>query len=116
MRTGLIFVAALASAVALAGCNGTPPAKPLDQLSAQEAHGHAYFEAHCAVCHYDRVSKDLHGPSLLGVFKKPYLHSGAPANDERVSETVLHGRTLMPAQPQTDPQDLQDLLAYLHTL
>ena len=58
----------------------------------------------------------LHGPSLLGMYKKPYLPSGTPANDERVTATVLHGHGLMPAQPNMDPQDLDDLLAYLHTL
>jgi hypothetical protein len=72
------------------------------------------------MCHYDRAEGPLHGPSLLGVFKKPYLPSGAPANDERVTYTVLHGRNLMPAQPALDPQydpnSLPDLLAYLHTL
>jgi mono/diheme cytochrome c family protein len=112
----LMFMAALLPVAALAGCNGTPPPKPLDQLTAQEAHGHSVYEAHCAVCHYDRVAQPLHGPALRGVFKKPYLPSGAPANDERVSSTVLHGRSLMPAQPQMDPQDLNDLIAYLHTL
>jgi mono/diheme cytochrome c family protein len=100
----------------LLGCHSTPPPTPLDQLTAQEAHGHEVFETHCAQCHYDRVTGDLHGPSLLGVFKKPYLHSGAPANDDRVSTTVLHGHNLMPAQPDIDPQDLTDLLRYLHTL
>lgn len=110
-----IVALALATA-ALAGCHSTPPPKPLDQLTDQEARGHAVYQAHCAACHYDRVAQDLHGPSLLGVFKKPYLPSGAPANDERVSATILHGRNLMPAQPQTDPQELNDLLAYLHTL
>jgi hypothetical protein len=29
---------------------------------------------------------------------------------------VLHGHGLMPGQPNMDPQDLDDLLAYLHTL
>ncbi len=100
----------------LTGCNSTPPPTPLDQLTAQQASGHQVFEAHCAQCHYDRVSDPLHGPGLRGVFKKPYLPSGAPANDDRVTAAVLHGRNLMPAQPNTDPQDLNDLLAYLHTL
>lgn len=100
----------------MAGCDRTPPPKPLDQLTSQEARGHSVFEAHCASCHYDRKSAPLHGPSMLGVFKKQYLPSGAPANDDRVSATVLHGHNLMPAQPQTDPQELADLLDYLHTL
>jgi mono/diheme cytochrome c family protein len=106
--------------LAVAGCRSTPPPTPLDQLNAQQAHGHTVFVAHCSMCHYDREAGPLHGPSLLGVFKKPYLPSGAPANDERVTNTILHGRNLMPAQPDLDPQmnpqDLNDLLAYLHTL
>jgi mono/diheme cytochrome c family protein len=100
----------------LLGCNSTPPPTPIDQLNAQQTHGYDLFQTRCAQCHYDRIAGSLHGPSLRGVFKKPYLHSGAPANDDRVSATILHGRALMPAQPDTDPQDLNDLLAYLHTL
>ena len=100
----------------LAGCHSLPPPTPFDQLNAQQTRGHAVFQAHCGHCHYDREDGPLHGPSMRGVFKKQYLPSGAPANDERVSATVLHGRNLMPAQPDMDPQDLEDLLAYLHTL
>ena len=100
----------------LLGCHSLPPATPLDKLTAQQAHGHQVFEAHCAQCHYDRTADPLHGPGLRGVLKKQYLPSGAPANDDRVTATILHGRNLMPAQPYLDPQDTDDLLAYLHTL
>jgi mono/diheme cytochrome c family protein len=100
----------------LLGCRSTPPPTPLDQLNAQQTRGHQVFEAHCAMCHYDRVKGPLHGPSLRGVFKKQYLPSGAPATDGRVTTTILHGRNLMPAQPRLGPQDVDDLLAYLHTL
>jgi mono/diheme cytochrome c family protein len=79
-------------------------------------HGHAVFQAHCAQCHFDREEGKLHGPSLLGITRKPYLPSGAPANDDRLLSTVQHGRGLMPGQPDLDPLDEQDLLAYLHTL
>lgn len=104
-------------ACALAGCKSTPPPTPLSQLNAQQTHGYAVFQTHCATCHYDRRDAALHGPSLLRVFKKPDLPSGAPANDERVRATVLHGRGLMPAVGSTmDPQDIDDVLAYLHTL
>lgn len=77
--------------------------------------GHEVFQSRCARCHYDRLDEPRNGPALLGLYKKPYLPSGAPANDERVTATLLHGRNLMPAQP-LDPQELDDLLAYLHTL
>jgi mono/diheme cytochrome c family protein len=101
----------------LVGCKSTPPPMPLEQLNAQQMHGHAVFQAHCLVCHYDRRDKPLHGPPMLGVFKRPTLPSGAPANDERVTATILHGHGLMPALgDRMDQQDLDDLLAYLHTL
>jgi mono/diheme cytochrome c family protein len=54
---------------------------------------------------------------MLGLFKRPTLPSGAPANDERVTATILHGHGLMPAMGNTmNQQDIEDLLAYLHTL
>jgi mono/diheme cytochrome c family protein len=101
----------------LAGCKSIAPPTPLADLNAEQMHGHAVYQAHCAQCHYDRKAAPLHGPALIGMFKKAYLPSGAPANDERVTQTIVHGRNLMPAQGNTlDPQDLDDLLAYLHTL
>jgi mono/diheme cytochrome c family protein len=117
LRLCLGIVCALACVtLALAGCRSYPPPTPLDQLTAQQAHGHEVYEQHCSICHYDRRDDSLHGPSLLSIYKKPYLHSGAPANDDRVTATILHGHNLMPAQPNIDSDDLNDLLAYLHTL
>ena len=98
------------------GCKSTPPPTPISQLTPQQTLGYQYFQSHCAQCHYDRQTGDLHGPSLISLYKKPYLHSGAPANDDRVTATILHGRNMMPAFPDTTSTDLQNLLAYLHTL
>ena len=113
IRTVPIFLAALV----LTGCRGTPPPTPLSELNPQQTLGHQVFEARCAICHYDRQSGPRNGPSLLGVFKKPALPSGAAATDERVTATILHGRNNMPAMAtQLDDQDLADVLAYLHTL
>ncbi len=113
----LAFVCALMAGLALTGCRSTPPPKPLDQLTPEEQAGHAVFREHCSLCHYDRVDKPLNGPSLLGMYKKPYLPSGAPANDERVTNTIVHGRNNMPAQGgRLTQEDLGQLLAYLHTL
>jgi len=110
-------LAALLTLALTIGCKSTPPPQPLDSLNPQQTHGHAVFEARCAVCHYDRRTGDLHGPTLLGVYKKPFLPSGTPANDDRVLNTIVHGRNLMPAMGKTmDQQDLDDLTAYLHTL
>ena len=107
----------LTLAIALTGCKTTSPPKPLEQLTAQEQAGHAAYAANCAQCHYDRESGALHGPSLLGVYKKPYLPSGAPANDDRIRATILHGRNNMPALGGSIADDsITDILAYLKTL
>ena len=90
---------------------------PLSQLNAQQVRGHAVFQASCSQCHDDRDSDALHGPSMLGVFKQQYLPSGAPANDDRVLNTIVHGRNNMPAVgQQLDDMETSDLLAYLHTI
>lgn len=103
--------------VALTGCKVEQPAKPLEQLTAQEHAGYIAFQQNCATCHYDRETGALHGPSLLGVFKKPYLPSGAPANDDRVTNVMLHGRGMMPPMAaQLGPDDVSNILAYLKTL
>ena len=116
LRPVFLFLCPLLLSPLSTACNRTPPPTPIDQLNAQQASGYRYFQSHCAQCHYDRQLGPLHGPSLLSLYKKPYLPSGAPANDDRVTAAILHGHNLMPAQPDTDSQDLDNLLAYLHTL
>ena len=104
-------------ACVLTGCKNLPPPTPLDQLNAQQMRGHEVFQAQCARCHYDRRNGGLHGPSLLGIFKQPSLPSGAAATDERVTATILHGHGLMPGLGNSmAQQDVDDVLAYLHTL
>lgn len=59
----------------------------------------------------------MRGPGLLGLFRQPYLPSGVVANDQRVSNVILHGRDMMPAlEGRIDDKQLEDLMAYLHTL
>ena len=104
-------------AMAAVGCRRYPPPLPLEQLNVQQAAGHAVFGARCAQCHYERVDQAKNGPSLASVFKKPSLHSGAAATDERVTSTIVNGHGLMPAMgAQVDEEQIQDLLAYLHTV
>ncbi len=109
---------ATAAILAALGCKPPlPPSKPLAELTPPEASGYALFQSRCAGCHYASSSESLHGPGLQALYKKQYLPSGAPANDERVSWVILHGRNLMPAFGNNlDEQQLSDLLTYLHTL
>jgi mono/diheme cytochrome c family protein len=100
-----------------AGCKSLPPGKPVSELTPEESRGRTVFVSECARCHNAYSTEALHGPSLYGVFRKPYLPSGAPARDDRVVEVILHGRNLMPPMGgNLTEQQLQDLLRYLHTL
>jgi mono/diheme cytochrome c family protein len=88
------------------------------RLNAQQAAGRRLYDQYCDRCHEPYSSRDKKGRSLQGVFKKQFLPvSGMPANDERVSEMIVTGRNMMPAFGQVMSQSqVQDLLAYLHTL
>jgi mono/diheme cytochrome c family protein len=57
----------------------------------------------------------LNGPGLQAITKEKAMPSGAPPTDERLTTVIVNGRGMMPATQLTDDQ-LQDLLAYLHTL
>lgn len=87
-------------------------------LNSQQAAGRRVFDAECARCHEPYSTRGKKGPGLKGMFQHKYLSlSGLPANDERVTDIIRLGRNEMPGYSQKlDAQQLQDLLAYLHTL
>lgn len=113
--TFLALPASTATILALAGCKPLPPSKPASEWTAQEARGAAVFQQHCARCHYPTTTHGLNGPGLQAITKVKAMPSGAPPTDERLAALLLHGHGMMPATPLDDEQ-LQDLLAYLHTL
>lgn len=87
-------------------------------LNPQQAAGRKIYDNECGRCHEPYSTRGKKGPGLQGVFKNKYLSlSGLPANDDRVSDIIRTGRKEMPAYSQKlSQQDMQDLLAYLHTL
>ena len=87
-------------------------------LNPQQISGRHIFDQNCERCHSAYSSKDRKGPSLKGVFKRQYLTvSGMPANDDRVGDIIRMGRNNMEGFSQVLTQDqINDLLAYLHTL
>jgi len=108
----------VAAGLAAAGCGPSlAPSKPLKELTPEEARGQQIFAGRCARCHYANSDSALHGPGLFGLYRRKYLRSGAPANDDRVTAVILHGRGMMPAMGNSmDEEQLQMLLTYLHTL
>jgi mono/diheme cytochrome c family protein len=87
-------------------------------LNPQQSAGRKIYDAQCDRCHEPYSTRGRKGPGLKGVFQHQYLPiSGLPANDERVTDIIRLGRKEMPGYSQTlNPQDIQDLLAYMHTL
>ena len=110
-----LLLCAAGLAAVLAGCRKLPPSMPPSQWNAQQARGALVFRQYCARCHYATTTQGLHGPGLQALTKLKAMPSGAPPTDEMLTDVILHGHGMMPATALTDSQ-LQDLLAYLHTL
>jgi mono/diheme cytochrome c family protein len=102
----------------VAGCGDPAPKSGLELgLNAPQASGRRVFDHDCAACHNAYSSSASKGPSLKGLYKKRFLPSGLPANDRFVEQTIVDGRGMMPAEGDAlDQQQLDDLVAYLHTL
>jgi mono/diheme cytochrome c family protein len=102
-------------AIGLAGCRSLPPSKPASEWTPEEARGAQVYQQDCARCHYPTTTQGLHGPGLQAITKIKAMPSGAPPTDERMTVAILHGHGTMPGTAIPDDQ-LNDLLAYLHTL
>jgi mono/diheme cytochrome c family protein len=114
--TGIVLGMALATFVD--GC-GDPKPKSDAQLglTAEQASGRLVFDHYCSACHNAYSSSGSKGPSLEGLYKKQFLPSGLPANNRFVEQTIINGRGMMPAEGDAlDREQLDDLVAYLHTL
>lgn len=108
--------------VLLSGCTGCEVQRRKSDaelgLTPQQGTGRHIYDQYCDRCHAPYSSGGRQGPSLKGIFKKPYLSmSGMPANDDRVRDIVMLGRNKMDGFANIlTPDQVNDLLAYLHTL
>ena len=94
---------------------GCKPSRPEDTrpFTAQEQRGQRLYNSACLTCHRVDSEGPLNGPGLKNVYKKKYFPSGAPANDERMTEVIKKGRRQMPAFPDLTDQEIADLIAYM---
>lgn len=112
-------LAGLAALAALVACDVERRKSDAELgLNPQQSAGRRIYDSECARCHEPYSTRGKKGPGLKGIYEHKYLSlSGLPANDERVSDIVRVGRGEMPGFSQKlSPQDMQDLLTYLHTL
>lgn len=120
MRTFLTALL-LTAATLLTACNsseGKEKYTMTDQqlgLTPQQADGRRLYNQHCLQCHASYTKESRKSFSLKGLYSYKTMPSGTPTNDERISDLVVHGKRMMPATPLS-PDQLQALLAYLHTL
>jgi mono/diheme cytochrome c family protein len=118
LRASLPALLCSLALLVLAGCGAELRKSDAELgLNPTQAFGRRVFDANCARCHEPYSKSGLHGPSLRGLYKKQYMPSGQPANDERITEVILRGRAKMPSFTGTISQSQVDaLLEYLKTL
>jgi mono/diheme cytochrome c family protein len=115
----LFLCASVVSLLSLISCEAERRRSDLELgLNAQQAAGRRLYDNYCDRCHAPYSSRGRQGPSMKGVFKRQFLPmSGMPANDDRVTDIIRLGRNKMPGYAQVmNQQQINDLLAYLHTL
>jgi len=115
----LCLCVSVASLLSLAGCDVQRRKSDAELgLNPQQIAGRRIYDNYCDRCHAPYSSRGRQGPGMKGVFRRQYLPmSGMPANDDRVTDVVRLGRNKMPGYAQVlNPQQINDLLAYLHTL
>jgi mono/diheme cytochrome c family protein len=102
----------------LAACDERRKSNEELGLNPQEAAGRRVYDDHCDRCHEPYSSRGKKGPPLKGIFKRQYMSlSGLPANDDRVGDIIVHGRSQMPGYGQVlNDKQIQELLVYMHTL
>jgi mono/diheme cytochrome c family protein len=122
MKSMKILGAALATLLALAALVGCDVERRKSDaelgLTPQQSTGRKIYDNYCDRCHRPDSTKGKKGPGLKGTFQHQFLsQTGLPANDERVTDIIRNGRPDMPGYSQVlSAPDMQDLLAYLHTL
>jgi mono/diheme cytochrome c family protein len=119
LKASILALLSCVLIVLLGGC-GKDPEKMSDAelgLNAQQAQGRRVYNIDCLSCHPAYSSHGNKGPGLKGILKKPYLPSGLTSTDEHVIQSIVRGRNMMPAfGNQMSEQEVQDVVAYLHTL
>lgn len=113
-----LYIFTLLIVLILSACDAEPRKTDAELgLNPQQAAGRRTYDTRCADCHYAYSTHNLRGPSLHRLFKKQFMVNGMPANNDRVTDIILLGRAKMPAfQNKLTQQQLDDLMAYLHTL
>jgi mono/diheme cytochrome c family protein len=116
-RVSLAFIASLLL-IALSGCQAERRKSDAELgLTAQQARGRHVYDQQCIRCHEPYSRWGTQGPTLKGIYKKQFLPSGLPVNDDRMHDVIWMGKAKMPAFNRAlSEEQIQDLLSYLKSL
>jgi mono/diheme cytochrome c family protein len=109
LTTALLFTACLGNFAAAVPATAQAPASPIDKAAADRGQG--IFSSSCSFCHGSQATGTEQAPNLL---RSPLVfqdHGG-----DTLGPFLKQGRpTLgMPAFPTLEPQQVQDISAFLH--
>ena len=119
LKSAVVLSVPVVILVSLTGCTAERRKSDVELgLNPRQAAGRRVFDDRCARCHEAYSSRGKKGPGLAGLFNQQYLSKSClPANDEQIGDIVRDGRTDMPAYGDVLTQkQMEDLMAYLHTL
>jgi len=107
LMLALALTAGLVLATFLQAGHRDPYSRATLALKGDDVSGGKLFRLNCAGCH-GLAAQGLVGPNLHGVDHRK--------NDRQLIQQVISGRTPPMPRFQPDPQDMADLLAFLHHL
>jgi cytochrome c len=109
---------------ALVAAAGTQSQKPQQKSTpapastpAQVASGKQIYALQCSVCHFAQSTEKKIGPGMKGIYLRGKFAGGEKVDDESMRKWIESGGKDMPAfKDSLKPNEVRDLLAYLHTL
>lgn len=98
---------------------GTAPAKPVVGPADRDAvaRGEIWFYQRCAICHMDRIHKDMTYKQVLGPHLTGLLKDAPASREAAVREVIKTGTMRMPGfEYGLDAREIDDVIAYIKTL
>lgn len=106
----LCMPAALIAALA-AGAAGS------QQSKGDTAKGKALFDTQCLLCHAPDKDEKTIGPGLKNLFKKDKMTNGKRPTEANIRAVIdAGGNGMPPYKDMLEPEEKDDLIAYLRTL
>jgi|HubBroStandDraft_4_1064222.scaffolds.fasta_scaffold554252_1 mono/diheme cytochrome c family protein len=115
--TTTILVALASGALGLAAAQKSPqPAAPV-YTPTEIISGKAVFDKQCEVCHFPHSKAKKIGPGLAKIYPGGKFANGKKVDDASMRLWIEAGGKDMPGfKNALKPEELRDLIAYLHTL